>query len=136
MTVKEAVQVLAILKGAYPNSYKDMTKESAKGTALVWAGQFANVPVDVVLIAINKHIATSPFPPVPCEVRKKIGSLYWEVKEILKVNERLNSLSDEQVNFYKMVLSVAEKQRYHNEEPSIQEMLGDNSRILLLGGGE
>lgn len=32
MTVKEAVQVLAILKAAYPNSYKGMTKYLAGHT--------------------------------------------------------------------------------------------------------
>ena len=69
MTDKEAIQVLAVLKAAYPNSYKNMTTAEAAGTVNVWAIQFANVPVEVVIIAVNKLIATSTFPPAISEVK-------------------------------------------------------------------
>ena len=50
MTKKEAATILAILKAAYPNSYKNMTHEEAMGTISVWAIQFAGMPADIVLI--------------------------------------------------------------------------------------
>ena len=57
MTREEAIKVLAILKAAYPNSYRGMTKEEAHGTVAVWAAQFASMPASVVMIAINKKIS-------------------------------------------------------------------------------
>ena len=42
MTKKEALQILAILKAAYPSSYNGMTKEEATGTVAVWCMQFAD----------------------------------------------------------------------------------------------
>ena len=78
MTREETIKILAILKAAYPNSYKNMTKDEANGTVTIWAMQFANIPADVVMIAINKLISTSPFPPAICEVKEKIKGMYWE----------------------------------------------------------
>ena len=42
MTREETIKVLAILKAAYPNAYKGMTREEAQGTVSVWAMQFAS----------------------------------------------------------------------------------------------
>lgn len=78
MTRDEAIKVLAILKAAYPNSYRGMTKEEAQGTVAVWATQFTDMPVGVVMIAVNKLISTNTFPPSINEVKERIRGLYWE----------------------------------------------------------
>lgn len=132
MTDKEAVQVLAILKAAYPNSYKGMTKEEAKGTATVWAVQFANIPVEVVLIAVNKLIATSPFPPAICDVKKKFGSIYYEADEKIRLSDKLGGKDNKQIEFYKMVRNVTAPNRFHIEEPTIFEVIGGND-VLMIG---
>lgn len=132
MTDKEAVQVLAILKAAYPNSYKGMTKEEAKGTATVWAVQFANIPVEVVLIAVNKLIATSPFPPAICDVKKKFGSIYFEADEKIRINERMGGKDTKQIEFYKMVREATASNKYNIEEPTILEVIG-GSNVLMIG---
>lgn len=135
MTDKEAVQVLAILKAAYPNSYKGMTKEEAKGTATVWAVQFANIPVEVVLIAVNKLIATSPFPPAICDVKKKFSSIYHEADDHIRLNERMGGTGNKHIEFYKMVRDVTEKDRFYIAEPTILEVMGGND-VLMIGGGK
>ena len=93
MTKAETTKILAILKAAYPNSYKNITKEEASGTVMIWATQFSNIPAEVVMLAINKLIATKPFPPAICEVKEKIKDFYWEAKETLDRNERLKNLT-------------------------------------------
>jgi hypothetical protein len=141
MTVKEAVQVLAILKAAYPNSYKGMTKDEAQATATVWAVQFADVPVQVVLMAVNKLISTSTFPPAICEVKKKLGSLYWEAKEMLDLHIRAQQFTGKDVNakqiaFYESVKNATQDYKYSSSiEPTIQQIIGKDE-TLLLGGGE
>lgn len=133
MTREETIKVLAILKAAYPNSYRNMTKEEANGTVAVWAMQFADVPAEVVLIAINKLISTSPFPPAICEVKKKIGGMYWEAWHILDNNKNYKTLTEDQEALYQKIFAVAEKLRNRGDcEPTLVELTqGINSKFLL-----
>lgn len=84
MTREEAVKILSVLKAAYPNSYRGMTKDEANGTIGVWAVQFCDIPYPVVSIAVNKLISTNTFPPSINEVKEKIQSLYWEASGMLE----------------------------------------------------
>ena len=134
MTREETIKILAILKAAYPNSYKNMTKEEASGTVTVWAMQFANTPAEIVMIAVNKLISTSPFPPAICEVKKKISGLYWESWEALRMNKEYKTLTPEQEAIYQKIHDVAASLRNQGDtEPSLQEMIEGSSRQLLLG---
>lgn len=140
MTVKEATQVLAILQAAYPNSYKGMTKDEAQATATVWAVQFADIPVQVVLMAVNKLISTSTFPPAICEVKKKLGSLYWEAKvELDKYNQVQRftgkDTNTKQIAFYEAIVNATRDYKYSSSiEPTIQQIIGKDE-TLLLGNG-
>ena len=78
MTKQEAIKILAVLKAAYPNSYKGLTKDEANGIIGVWATQFVSTPYIIVSMAINKLINTNTFPPTINEVKDKIRSLYGE----------------------------------------------------------
>ena len=135
MTQKEALQVLALLKAAYPQFYKDMNKQDAMGTANVWAIHFADVPADIVLLAINKHISSSDFPPTISQVKKKFSKLHWEAYEALRVNDVSHNLSEEEVRFYKYIKDKTENERYMTHEPKIREMIQGNNYQMLLGGG-
>lgn len=111
MTRKEAIQVLAILKAAYPNSYKGMSRDEANGTVNVWATQFAKYPPMLVMIAVNKLISTNTFPPSICEVKEKIRGMYYEAwsklreyrsyEEEAKVLERFKERRSELPEFVK-----------------------------------
>lgn len=134
MTDKEAIQVLAVLKAAYPNSYKNMTTAEAAGTVNVWAIQFANVPVEVVIIAVNKLIATSTFPPAISEVKKKIGSIYWEAQEALNMDKIKPCLTEEGKAAYESIKAVTEKFKYNSDiEPTLTEIIRTIDETLLLG---
>lgn len=78
MTRDEAVQILSILKAAYPNNYKGMSKQEAMGVISLWALHFANVPADIVMIAVNKTIAKKSFPPSIADVKESLNSMYYE----------------------------------------------------------
>lgn len=87
MTKTETVKILAILKAAYPNSYKGMSKEEANATVTIWAAQFAGIPVEIVMMAVNKLISTNQFPPAISEVKQRISNLYWEARELIDDEE-------------------------------------------------
>lgn len=88
MTRQEAIKILAVLKAAYPNFYKGMTKEEAQGTISVWATQFNSMPAAVVMLAVNKLISTNTFPPSISEVKERIRSLYWEAWTMLENHKK------------------------------------------------
>lgn len=135
MTKEETIKILAILKAAYPNSYKKMTKEEANGTVFIWSVQFAKIPADVVMLAVNKLISTSTFPPAISEVKEKIRNLYWEAWELLEQNKRHKYLSAEQEAFYQKVMDVTEAMRCSNKpEPTLYELTSGGTYPLLTGG--
>ena len=137
MTREETIKVLAILKAAYPNSYKNMSLDEANATASVWAVQFAEVPVDLVMIAINKAISTSPFPPAISEIKEKIKSMYWEVWEILTRNSCIKTLTAAQEAKYQKMLEIIDSVSNNpGAEPSIKDLVeGSNHNNIksLLG---
>ena len=49
----------------------------------LWASLFSDAPASVVMLAINKIIGTSQYPPSVAEVKEKISTLYYEALEEL-----------------------------------------------------
>ena len=134
MTKKEAAVILAILKAAYPNSYKNMTQDDAMGTITVWAVQFSDIPADIVLMAVHKAISTSTFPPSISEVKAKLSKLYWEAESLLydrllNEGERMNEKKREAA---KRICEITKKYGYSNNlEPSLGSLLTDSGKMLL-----
>lgn len=136
MTKGEAAKILAILKAAYPNFYKDMTAEEAQGTVSVWSMQFASHSADIVLMALNKAISASKFPPSIAEVKSKFTSLYWEAYDALYPIPNLQKqLSNEEAELYRRIYKETESYKYPDRfEPSVSEMLGGTNNKLLMKG--
>ena len=131
MTREEAIKILAILKAAYPNSYRNMSKDEANGTVMVWQTQFANIPAELVMIAVNKLISTSTFPPAISEVKEKIRGMYWEVWEILERNRQYPFLSTDQAAMYNRMFSICESMRNEGkQEPALVELMGESNIFL------
>lgn len=122
---------ISILKAAYPNSYKNMSKDEANATVTVWAVQFADTPTEVVMIAVNKLIATSPFPPAISEIKDKIKGLYWEILSILLENKSFGMLTDEEETKYRRMLDMVESVQLEPRiEPTIRELVTENTKAL------
>lgn len=135
MTKTETAQILAILKAAYPNSYKNLTTEDVKATVNVWAAQFANMPVAVVMVAVNKLISTNVFPPTITEVKERIRSLYWEAWEMLNLhNQGLEPLDERTLKTTEEIIKTVEPMRTMGRvEPSLGELLGGYAQYLTDG---
>lgn len=138
MTREEAIKVLAILKAAYPNSYRGMTKEEAHGTVAVWAAQFAGVPASVVMIAVNKIISKNTFPPSINEVKDEIRGLYWETWQELDFHRRgFKELDDKTVAALEEIMRIVEPmQSRSTNEPTLLELLEGYSGYLNEGAAD
>lgn len=135
MTKKEAVQILAILKAAYPASYNGMTKEEASGTVTVWSMQFAEMPVDIVMMAIHKLISTSKFPPTVAEVKTKIRDIHWEAYTAMTDGLRYKYITEEELRRLERIYDATENfSGSGTYEPSITKMIDSgNPRYLTAG---
>lgn len=134
MTKKEVLQILAILKAAYPASYNGMTKEEASGTVAVWTMQFERTPVDIVMMAIHKLIATNKFPPTVAEVKDKIKAIHWEAYDAITAHKEV--LPESTVKKCELIYEATKEYKYgRSYEPGIGYMLSGESQ-LLIGAGE
>lgn len=94
MTRKEIIQILALLKAAYPLFYKDMSKQELENIVGLWFDIFQNDNPIIVVCAVKDLIKThSGFPPAIANVRNKMNELislssgeqtYEELWHILK----------------------------------------------------
>lgn len=135
MTKTETAKVLAILKAAYPNTFKNLSAEDAGATVNVWAAQFANTPVNVVMIAVNKIISTNIYPPTVSEVKERMRGLYWEAWEMIDQHKRGFRKLDEKtlVATEEILKAVAPMRTQRNIEPSLCELLGGYAQYLTDG---
>lgn len=137
MNKKEAAQLLAILKAAYPNHYK-MGAEEAVGVVGVWAMQFKDMPADIVAMAVNKHIAKNTFPPSIAEIKEQIHSLHFEAYAIMATRLRWESLTKEQQENVDRIYKITE--RYNSSKgfavPTLETMICGGNMPLLTGGNE
>ena len=79
MTRSEATKILAVLAAAYPTAaIKNASPTEAEGIVTVWTIQFANIPGDIVFMAINKHISTGKFFPSISEIKAKLSDVHWD----------------------------------------------------------
>ena len=74
MTREETIQILAVLKAAYPHAYRDMTRTDAEAMITLWQTQFEAEPYPVISAAVNALISTRTvgYSPTVGEVREKL----------------------------------------------------------------
>lgn len=77
MDRRETVQVLSVLRAAYPNFYKGMGRQELEGIVDLWAGMFAEDDPKLVAGAVKAFIATDSrgFPPVIGVIKDKLRQL-------------------------------------------------------------
>ena len=113
-----------------------MTRREAEGVAVVWGMQFADVPVDIVMMAVQKLISTSKFPPAISEVKAKIETIHYEAYEMLYTSYS-EVLPAEAKARYQRIYDATKKFKLAKvAEPTIHEMLAGGHIPQLGTGGE
>lgn len=77
MNLSEATMVLAVMRAAYPHSFRDIKPDDAMATAQLWARMFDKEPYEAVNAAVETLIATRQvgYSPTIGEVKEKLHSL-------------------------------------------------------------
>ena len=123
MNKKEASKVLSMLRASFPADFKNITPDVAQSMVDVWTMQFANMSVDIVIMAINKIASTQNKAPSIAELKRKITALHWDAYEMIERHARMHNLTEEQLATYKRIYKETEKYKFGKVEPSISDML-------------
>ena len=123
MTKEETIQILSILKKAYPFFYKDVTREEGKEISDLWYEMFKDDDVILVIQAVKLFIKSDSkgFPPV-------IGVIKAKMEEIIEAS-RPKSISEFEA--WQMVKDAARNSLYNSKKefdklpPIIQRVIGD-----------
>lgn len=134
MNKKEATQVLALLRAAYPTDYMNMTAEEAQGVVSMWSMQFADISVDIVLMALNKLVSTKRKSPTIADVKEKLKSIHWEAYEAIQQNYISHNLHQNELNTYKRIYDETQGYKFANRvEPTISSMLTGGNGMKQIG---
>lgn len=77
MDRRETIQVLSVLRAAYPNFYRGMGKQELEGIVDLWATMFAEDDPKMVAGAVKAFIATDSkgYPPVIGVIKEKLREI-------------------------------------------------------------
>lgn len=120
MTKNETLQILNILKIAYPTFYKNISKQEALDIVDLWSNMFEGDDVLLVINAVKAFIATDDkgYPPVIGVIKKKMR----EISQPRTMSE---------MEAWQLVKKAASNSAYHAKEefdklpPTIQKIIGD-----------
>ena len=77
MTREDTIKILAVLRGAYPAFYRDITKQEAESTIALWMSMFDEEPYELVGAAVKAFISgdSKGFPPSIGQVKERIRQI-------------------------------------------------------------
>lgn len=77
MNRAETLQIMSILRTAYPSYYKGMSKNEAESVVALWTDRFSQDDPQQVVQAVYAFIdSASPFPPNIGQVKEKMRSIF------------------------------------------------------------
>jgi hypothetical protein len=138
MTNEEAAKLLALIKIAYPTSYRDLDEDSTRATIAMWKNTFADVPYVILTLAFENFRRRSKYPPTIAEMYEELNHLYYIAIGDVCAAEAMGK-SDARSRF---VLAHTSRFRGDNTERSIayscitDDMLLEAPQTELIEGGE
>lgn len=127
MDKQEATKLLALVKIAYPNSYKGMDNASLMATVNMWAMSFPDVPYAIMEQTFNGLRMVLKFPPTVAEMAEQLRKLHYEADELANMQRFIGNLEWEQK--YRAVASATKN---YKDWPRMNAM--GNGMIAMIGG--
>lgn len=107
MNKQEAIQLLALIKVAYPEAYRDMDEASKKATVNMWAMSFPDVPYPIMEQALNHFRMVSKFAPKVAEMVEELRNIHYRATEGALLAKTLGN--QDLVKQYRTVMSYTER---------------------------
>ena len=87
MTLEESIKLLALIKLAYPNSYKDIDKDTQLATINLWHRTFGSVPFGIMEMALDHFVKSSKFPPSIADICEELKGIHYEALQNVLILE-------------------------------------------------
>lgn len=129
MNKQETVQLLALIKVAYPTAYRDMDVATKKATVNMWAGSFPDVPYLIMEQAFNHFRMQSKFPPTVAEMVQELKYIHYHATECAFIEKTMGN--DEEVRRLQAVMQITLP---YKDSSSLGLQLGRLPNLLT--GGE
>ena len=128
MTRDDTLDLLSVLKAAYPNFYKDMTRRDADNVIDLWHEMFKDEPAELVALAVKRHIATDKkgFPP-------HIGSIKDAIVKIMQPEEMTEAEAWNMVRNAIRSYSWDAKEQFDKLPPVLQRLVGSPNQLMEWG---
>ena len=78
MTLEESAKLLAMIKLAYPNSYKGIDNDTTVATVNMWHRAFQATPYGIIEMALDHFVKVSKFPPTIADMTEKLRNMHTE----------------------------------------------------------
>ena len=78
MTLEESARLLAMIKLAYPNSYKGIDNDTTLATVNMWHRTFKDTPYRIIEVALDHFVKGSKFPPTIADIIEELRNMYYE----------------------------------------------------------
>ena len=72
MTRTETIQIMAVMRAAYPGYYRDSTGVDAQAAAALWFEMLGHHPYPLVETAVKCRISSSKWPPTVADINEEI----------------------------------------------------------------
>lgn len=136
MTREEAKKLLALIKVAYPNSYKDMDRDFALATVNMWQSTFPEVPYVIMETAFNQFRKKSKFPPTVADMYEELQGLYFSaVESVMSTNNKQLKTAGKYIMEHTKNFKYGAEKEMFNPGP-VSELLGSGEEKLMLGGDD
>ena len=132
MTQEESIKLLALIKLAYPNSYKDIDRDTQLATVNMWQRAFADIPLGILEMALDNFVKVSKFPPTIADIIERLRLMNGEATLcVLTLDE------GKERDAYKYIVNATAQYSGRSESviqhSRIENLLKGNSQPLLGG---
>lgn len=127
MNKKEAIQLLALIKVAYPTAYRDMDQASKQATVNMWHMSFPDVPYPIMEQAFNHFRMISKYPPTVAEMVEELKQIHFHATECALVHKSMGN--EEGARQYRAIMDCTSR---YKDSANIGY---GNMQNLLSGGG-
>lgn len=128
MTREDTLDLLSVLKAAYPNFYRGMTVKDADHVVDLWFEMFKDEPAGLVALAVKRHIATDTkgFPPHIGAIKDAIVKIQQpdEMTEIEAWNIVRNAIRS---------YSWDAQEQFDKLPPVLQRLVGSPNQLVEWG---
>ena len=135
MNKEEATKFLALIKIAYPKSYRNMDKDSLLATVNMWQTTFADVPYAIMEMALDRFRKESEFEPTVASIYKELKGLYYTaLGDVLTTENKIVKNLGEYIMQHTKRFTQSSGDNYSINYKSLAKLANKNGDLLLEEG--